>query len=123
MPRCASFVHSRHHAAAFSRCTRRTRRGDLFCTRHRDILNGAIMGALHATEPIHVDKTEIEKAGPEADSAKIALEGALALLTVPPIGLRRRRSSSRAGRSRKTAQAEAGAAPSPPTDADRRSAA
>jgi hypothetical protein len=83
MLRCVSFVHSRRHSFSWSRCARRARRGDVFCSLHRDALDGAVLGAFHATESFHVNETEIQRAGLDAASAKIALECALAVLTVP----------------------------------------
>ena len=44
MPRCASFVHSRHHASAWSRCPRPAQRGDMLCSAHRDALDGIVTG-------------------------------------------------------------------------------
>jgi len=94
MPRCVSFVHSRRQTFAWSRCARR---GDIFCQQHRDDVDGAVMGALHTNEFFHASKAEVEEASLEARSAKIALESALALLTVPPGIPKGRRREKRKG--------------------------
>lgn len=36
--------------------------GDMFCTVHRDAINGVMMGILHHTEPYHVTKEQIGEA-------------------------------------------------------------
>ena len=116
MPRCVSFVHSRRHAAAWFRCARRARRGDVFCPTHRDTLDGAVIGALQTSNPLHVSKTKIQRAGFDGASAKIALECALALLTVPP-GIpkaRRPKSSRKEKRKASAAAVDSSATPLPP---------
>jgi hypothetical protein len=116
MLRCVSFVHSRRHSFSWSRCARRTRRGDVFCSLHRDALDGAVLGAFHATESFHVNETEIQRAGIDAASAKIALECALAVLTIPH-GAPKGRRSKEARKEKQQAHAlvaDSSPAPLPP---------
>jgi hypothetical protein len=82
MARCLSFVRSQRHAAAWARCVRRARPSDVFCTVHRDAINGVMMGILHRTEPYHVTKEEIEEARLGAGTRKLAFESAIAALNV-----------------------------------------
>ncbi len=44
--RCIAFNHSDERPREWLACKRRTRRGDRFCTIHRDALDGAILGLL-----------------------------------------------------------------------------
>jgi hypothetical protein len=41
---------------------RHARPGDVFCTVHRDAINGVMMDILQHTEPYHVTKERIEEA-------------------------------------------------------------
>jgi len=89
MARCISFVQLQQHTAAWARCVRRARPRDVFCTVHRDAINGVMMGILHHTEPYHVTKEQIEEACLEAGARTIAFENAIAMLNVPTaIGIR-----------------------------------
>jgi hypothetical protein len=83
MARCISFVQSQQHTAGWARCERRARPDDVFCTVHRDAINGVMMGILHHTEPYHVTKEQIEEACLEAGARRIAFENAIAMLNVP----------------------------------------
>ncbi len=83
MARCISFVQLQQHTAAWARCVRRARPDDVFCTVHRDAINGVMMGILHHTEPYHVTKEQIEEACREAGARAIAFENAIAMLNVP----------------------------------------
>jgi hypothetical protein len=77
MARCISFVRSRQDAAAWARCARRARPDDVFCTVHRDAINGVMMGVLHHTQPYHVTKEQTDEACLEAGTRTIAFENAL----------------------------------------------
>ena len=44
--RCIAFNHSAERPREWMACNRRTRRGDRFCTIHRNALDGAILGLL-----------------------------------------------------------------------------
>jgi hypothetical protein len=83
MARCISFVQLQQHTAAWARCVRRARPDDVFCTVHRDAINGVMMGILHHTEPYHVTKEQIEEACRDAGARTIAFENAIAMLNVP----------------------------------------
>jgi|SRR5271170_4887844 len=85
MPRCVSFVHSRRHAAAWSRCARRTRRGDILCPHHRDAIDGVVMGALHATKPVHVNQAQIVAGQLEDYAQEFADASARAWLGIPDL--------------------------------------
>ena len=80
---CISFVRSRQCTAAWARCVRRARAGDVLCNAHRDAINGVTMGILHHSEPYHVTKQQIEEAKLEAGTGQIAFESAIARLNVP----------------------------------------
>jgi hypothetical protein len=70
------------YAAAWSRCTRRASHG-LFCREHRDALDGAFMGILHANKPLYASHAETEHPGLlAAADAETALKDALAFLVV-----------------------------------------
>jgi hypothetical protein len=56
MTRCASFVHSPHHALAWSRCPRPAQLGDILCPAHRDALDGLVMGILEMNLSNHVNQ-------------------------------------------------------------------
>jgi hypothetical protein len=77
-----------------------------------------VIGALQTSNPLHVSKTKIQRAGFDGASAKIALESALALLTVPAsIPKGRRPKSSRKEKRKASASAPAvdsSATPLPP---------
>ncbi len=108
MARCISFVQLQQHTAAWARCVRRARPDDVFCTIHRDAINGVMMGILHHTEPYHVTKEQIEEACLEAGARTIAFENAIAMLTVPTgIGIRPGRKGLRKIRARRKRTGEA----------------
>jgi hypothetical protein len=83
MARCVSFVRLGQHTAALARCVRRARAGDIFCTSHRDAINGVMMGILHHSEPYHVNQAQIEETCLEAGTGRLALESVIASLNVP----------------------------------------
>ena len=83
MARCASFVQSPEHAAAWARCGRGARAGDILCTVHRDAIDGVMMGILHHSEPYHVTKEQIEEARRQEGTRRLAFETAIAALNVP----------------------------------------
>lgn len=106
MARCVSFARSQEHTAAWAQCVRRARPGDLFCTVHRDAINGVMMGILHHTEPYHVTKEQIEKA--RVKTGALAFENALAALNVPTgLGIRTRRAWMRKTQTRRRKKSEA----------------
>jgi hypothetical protein len=110
MARCVSFVQSLEHTAAWERCVRQARAGDIFCTVHRGAIDGVVMGIHHHSEPYHVSKKQTEKAALEARTRSIAFETALASLTIPSghgIG-RVRKESGGTGRVRGKQKSEAG---------------
>ncbi len=114
MARCISFVQLQQHTAAWAQCVRRARPDDVFCTVHRDAINGVMMGILHHTEPYHVTKEQVEEACLEAGARAIAFENAIATLNVPTgNGIRPGRRRPRKIRARKEQKREA----RPDTDA------
>jgi hypothetical protein len=138
MALCVSFVQSRHHTAAWARCVRRARAGDILCTVHRDAINGVMMGILHHSEPYHVNKEQIEEARIEAGARRLAFESVITAFNVPTGHTirpgRRRLRKIRARRKQKWearrardagdsgGEEDATAAPSREAHADRRSA-
>jgi len=133
MARCVSFVRSREYTAGFARCVRNARAGDVFCSAHRDAINGAMMGILHHSEPYHVTKEAIKEARLQAGTRQMAFESALATLNVPagdtirPEGKRLRRvreqeRKNRAARGTRKARRREKAAATEKAGADRRSA-
>jgi hypothetical protein len=80
MPSCAGLNRKRGSAEAWAKCPRKAARGDHYCTKHRDALDGAFLGlmsrerSLNAIQKIIYEEAEARRkaAGREVARSKQA---------------------------------------------------
>lgn len=82
--RCVALVHSRHWDNLWSPCPRTAADGSPFCARHRDAIEGALLGYYYANESKHQQKTKANRSHWRREIVRREQEAARAAGSQPP---------------------------------------